>query len=943
MVQPFVINGSAVVIPGVYDTLRVADSLPAPAPAGRSMLVVGEAEEGVPGSLLDLKLNYFTDYPSVKDFYKSGPIVDAARMAFTRQPANIFGGQIQRLYVYKTNASTRASKSISSPANFGSIVASRYGEPGNFIKSQIKDAVTEVKPSKTFLYLPSPGAQAVSVSVSGVVSAISLLAAAGADALVTALGLVSGLSASGGAAEVSTTGAAMVADVSASGDVLTITRTSGGTFSVIAGISAGDVVYIPFGGTFAGTADANAGVYTVVSWSSTVISLRQLKHTNATATIAPVAFATGVGVVSAGVAADLKVWSPIVLSVSASTAVGAGASLELAGASAALFAVGDVMRAVDLVDMIDINSAATGSVVATAPAASRLSISLSNAVWATTPVAGDLVRIPRGSILAGAGSANVGSFVVKSASSQSLVLDSCYGLSTVPVSLVSFSGSMDDLQWAPGFVGSVDGARRLNSVSERQVFVDAVRSTDNLQFPTSPIGGSVALEIGYFNAAATAAVVSIDFNRVMTITPTGGSLTPVVVRLGKYASLQALVDFLNTQANISARVPDPLFKSLPTSALDEVTSVGILSTNAVSAFNGRIKKDYYAWVQFFLNNTSMLAFLAGAMALKAGLPTAEAVAGFLSGAALGGSANLDVQNALDAGLKIDVRFVNTLFSRDATYDVSDEITDTSSSYSIDSINAAVKAHVATAGGLKVKRERMGMTAFHGSFADAKVKVADISYEGCQMAFQMVRATDSDGNLTWMGPHMLSVAVAAGRAQAPLGTSMLRKPFAVNAVKHIGNLSYFDDTLAVDFDVEDDDMLEEAIVSGLMTFRSVPGFGVRMESPDLSTRSRVNDPQGWYWERVNVSFVMMEVRQTLRSTLDNFIGARTSDVSVGVVQTALINVLNSYVKIGALKRFSIDQLTNLGNGYQLKASVFPTEALEFIEVDLTVQRDLSTAA
>ena len=48
MVLPFQIDGATVIIPGVYDTLRVQSSLPSPVPAGRSILILGESDEGIP-------------------------------------------------------------------------------------------------------------------------------------------------------------------------------------------------------------------------------------------------------------------------------------------------------------------------------------------------------------------------------------------------------------------------------------------------------------------------------------------------------------------------------------------------------------------------------------------------------------------------------------------------------------------------------------------------------------------------------------------------------------------------------------------------------------------------------------------------------------------------------------------------------------------------------
>ena len=169
--------------------------------------------------------------------------------------------------------------------------------------------------------------------------------------------------------------------------------------------------------------------------------------------------------------------------------------------------------------------------------------------------------------------------------------------------------------------------------------------------------------------------------------------------------------------------------------------------------------------------------------------------------------------------------------------------------------------------------------------------------------------------------------------------MLRKSFAITDVKHIGNKSVFDDTFEFDFDPESQGQLTQAIESGLLTFALRLGAGVQLLSPDLSTRSRDNDPQAWVWERVNVLFVADEVRQTLRSVLENFIGRRTTDVTTSDVAKSVNDTLQSFVTNGALSSFSVNDIKSLGNAYDCKVAIRPTEALEFIIVEVTAERNV----
>ena len=97
MTLGFQIGGALAVIPATYSQFIVQDSLPSPTPAGRNVLLIGEAIEGIPSALLDPQLNFFTQYQDVLNYYKSGPIVDAARMLFSNQPGQAFGGSILSL------------------------------------------------------------------------------------------------------------------------------------------------------------------------------------------------------------------------------------------------------------------------------------------------------------------------------------------------------------------------------------------------------------------------------------------------------------------------------------------------------------------------------------------------------------------------------------------------------------------------------------------------------------------------------------------------------------------------------------------------------------------------------------------------------------------------------------------------------------------------------
>jgi hypothetical protein len=947
MTLPFVINGARAVIPAVYDFLRVKDNLPAPSPAGRNILLIGEATSGVPSSFLDLQLNYFTDYNSVLSYYKSGSIVDAARQVFSNQPSVVFGGSVNRLYIHKTNNTTRAEKVISSPANYGSIAAAVWDEDGNLIREQIKTSQAEVKPTATFAYLPLAGSTRIlKAVVSGKShSTTSLAAAAMPPAVVSALATaVTGqATVTGGTIRTVITGALVDAAVTAVGSVATLTLT-GANFS-LATVTAGDVMIIPQASGLIGAGVGNGGAFIVESVGASSVTARKLWSWNGSGVdgdyVAPeAASVTGLAAAdqSAYATAEFLFYSPIVIAVTETTDSGSGATLELSDSTGSNAAITAFIKYGSWLDLVSSNGTLVGDIRATV-ASSQLTLALTGTIWSSIPAVGEVIFIDATSPVAGASKENVGFYLVNSASSTSMTLVPVGGSSIAAVSSVAIAG-VQPVKYQAGFVTNAVGAFKIASAAENKVFIDASRSKDNSVWPTTPIGGNNVIEISFYNAAVTAAKLSIDYRRKLTVSFTGGSLSDITILTGKYRSIRELVEYINTLTGFSCRVVDQKYSGFLTSVLDEVTNIDILSATSSPSYIGRIKKDYYDWVQHFADNTQgLLAFAAGTMLLKCGLPAVETSVGYLAGATLGSTANADIQAGLDASLKINCSYVLPVFSRDAIYDIGDGLTDVLSSYDIASVHAAVKAHVATASSTLIKRERFGMLSFHGSFADAKNMCGVASYERTQMAFQMARAVGSDGNIAWFQPWMLGTCIATGRAQAVLGTSMLRKSFNVSDVKHIGNDSVYSATLVKDFEAEDQGELSDAIEAGLMCFKFNPGFGVQMVSPDLTTRSRMNDPQGWVWERSNVLFVLDEVRQVMRSVLENYIGNRTTDVVPAVVTSALQGVINSYISQGALKGGKVNFVQDLGNMYSCQVSLQPVEALEGIVIEVIAERGI----
>jgi hypothetical protein len=939
MTIAFSVGGSRVVTPGVYSVFKVQDSLLNVVASARNILLIGEATEGVPGNLLDPTTAYFSDYPTMQAFFTSGPMVDAARQLFTVQPSAVFTGSVGRVYAQQTNQATRAEKTISLPSAYGTVVATKFGESGNFVKSQIV-ASAEVLPAISCQVLP------LTVNVEAAVSGVK---AAGTAAMTFASveNFASNLATllSGKA----TVSGGTLKDVVATGSDLTLAVS--GTDAIVSSDTpwnnapqVGEVAIIPHSSGLKGSSDVNIGVYiikAVTTGSVTLEKVRQMDNTGTasaawvapeavsvpvTAGTAPFTYATG----------EIIFLEPVTVTVTEAAKEGAGASLELAASSGSLLGVAVLARMSARSNMLSAGNASFATVSATA-SADQLTVSLgAGAVWASIPKLGDVVHVPANSQVAGGSKQNVGLHIVLSSSPSTVVLKRLDGGSAAAVSSAAVAGNEAVLQAVPAVISSSVAAKKTTSSKEAQVSMNTLNTVSGERFPSDKIGGKVVLEISYTGSAAVAKV-SIDTNRRMKLVADTDEVTLPTL---KYPTLAALAEKISAQSDWAARVVDAGMSSASPAVLDMVEDVAAKSLTSEHVYAARIKNDWSAWSSFFAATVSIVDFVAGARATKAGLPAGESSQTFLANGAKGATSNADIQAALDAGLKIPTVQVLPLFSRDAYLDVADGLTEPESTYSIDSVHAALKAHVATGWSTAIRRERFGLASFFGSFEESKAKAQTLNYENVSMTFQLARATGSDGNAQWFLPWMLQCCMAAGRSQAILGTPLLRKSFNVLDVKHIPESSIYSDTLVREFDPASKAMLDEAIEAGLLTMGVVEGAGLRLVSPDLSTRSRVNDPKAWVYERNNVSFIFIEVIQTLRSVLENYIGERTTDVTTSEVASTVVNILASFVASGAIVSYNRSPLvTNLGNGYAVQVQVRPAEALEFISLDVTATRNL----
>lgn len=96
--------------------------------------IVGEAEGGAPGSSAGVLTYTSQDLASLISTYKSGPIVDAARLLTQPARDNRVPNGASILRIYKTNASTKSTLALSNGATtLFNISSANYGEDENLI------------------------------------------------------------------------------------------------------------------------------------------------------------------------------------------------------------------------------------------------------------------------------------------------------------------------------------------------------------------------------------------------------------------------------------------------------------------------------------------------------------------------------------------------------------------------------------------------------------------------------------------------------------------------------------------------------------------------------------------------------------------------------------------------------------------------------------------
>ena len=853
-------------IPGAYVKTSVITGASGLASSG-VVLIMGEAAGGPDYNEITLANNFFgpTALRKVTAMYTSGPIVDAftALSAPSNDPDIV--GTANTIYILKTNSGTQASAIVAGyVGNYGTFTALNYGVGGNLFNFTVTSINSEVPPQVTGNTVPAFGAplngDTFSIRLNGgAVDVITL--SSGSTGPVSPVESAAAQTAANAAYTSLNAMTAMPISATLDGQTLTPGVYSTGAAS-LAGSGAGTL-------TFNG-----AGVY-VIQTASTLV-------TGAGGT--PTMTLTG------GATAANIYWV-----VGSSATINSGFTGTFQGNVIADTSITDTLGGTVNGSMIALTGAVTLSAATIVTAqnspllnyAGSYGVLGSSAVTNTgfTVVNGNVGSSPTNSItgfppgvINGAAHNNIAELVTE----LNILLPAGIVASAGPSSSVVLTMNTESGPYASGFgqsfelIDSTPGdlaalglpSGLFTSSEEPGVEVQIINSTTGINeiFNVNP---NVSMTVGYQGTSGTLTINATT----LTTTVTGGTGSNLSIVLSQYTTISQLAAFINAQPGYSATA-SPSATSLPTSALDKVTAIGIASTETDTQ-PGRIKDSVYAF-QRQMNTSVALGFTATA---TAGLPQPGATV-YLAGGTLGPTKAIDIVNAIAQMAGIQVNIIVPLFSQDATKDITAGNTDPASTYTINAINELLKSHCIQYSTPALKRNRTAICSYNDTYANCKAQAQSLASYRIALTCQQITDVNSSGVnqlfLPWYG-----AATAAG---------MQAGGFYKSICNHLANVVSFTDP--VGFDSGDPDQVADALIAGLLILgQNTSGV------PWISDQTSYGLDQSFVYNSIQAVYLSdilaLDLAQTCQTAI---VGKSVADLSAASILSVIQQRFAYYKKL-----------------------------------------------
>lgn len=479
------------------------------------------------------------------------------------------------------------------------------------------------------------------------------------------------------------------------------------------------------------------------------------------------------------------------------------------------------------------------------------------------------------------------------------------------------------------WVSTSDAPAVIEAAQEYSVSLNAARQADGID-ETVTVGGDVVLTLGYKGTTGSAVIA----DGVLTITVVGGAgASPAAIQLADFDTINDLASYIGSLTGFTAAAATPTLGQESPLTLDEGTyAIG----STMGAATGRIKSDGAEFLSVINAQHPLVDVAAVTPATKlVGLPDVASMA-FLTGGSRGATANSDITGALTKMETIRCNFVVTLFSRDASLDVAEGLTDASSSYTIDSINTLLRAHCLKMSKKKARRPRLGFASCRATFKDAKRKAAQLASPRVAMFFQDVRDTNADGDLVQFQPWMAAVK-AAGMQAAGFYRPIVAKFVAISGA--LCALGGFDDQL--------DDDLEDALTSGLCPIVRDENGGYKWCS-DQTTWTR---DENFVFNSIQAMYVSDIIATSAAQRMElAFVGQSVADISAALAKTVFEGILADFKRLkltaasddGAQKGWKNMSIELTGGAMDINVEVKLAGALYFINIGFLATPVVQTA-
>lgn len=914
MAQRLTTRNGSTNIPGGYPNL-VAVNNASNIPGGGIICLIGEADAGPHWTLeADLTQNFYrpTQFASFRQKYISGRGVDGMYASINPSQDPKLGGAPQAVYFIKTNASDKAQAVLPKigGGTYQILADKSWGEYGNLISYASTVAQAEVVPTTGPLTLLVPNNTTdVSFRVDGGAAlSYQLTALDTPTATVAGINALAGVLATGGADRSILTVAGTLA-AAVSSFQMTLSRSIAWATTP----TVGDALFVPAASPMGGThASLQPSVAHVASSIDSVLKLNVSGAGGNAVTIQTV----GDAVAKAGTVAVVG----NAITVHFQDGVSQVSDFD------ALFAGGVSVTA--------------GKVFVTTPGTGAPILTIANDQWAATNLAGGLDE-------------NAGSYVVTSATSTTIVatklLDASGGAGalTAPVAVPAWNvlATTDARCFSPAVISlepgnPIDGAGKslevneltsstgrlsdlayqlntdkvtwisktgapvlIASGAEYQVSLFDARSLDSVsEFALTSvglpaIGGNVALLVGYSGTTATMTVTDTG----LTTTVTGGAGANLSILFKNFPTIADLVSYIASRPGYSAAVGSPeygtrapgSYKAGVVGYLDRVSGLGICTT--FGGQPGRVKADAREYFQA-VQGTALVqlgATTATNVPAVAGLP--DVASGFLAGGAKGGTTAAAFQAAIDAAKGLNFNFGCILIAQDATADIADGDTESSSTYVLENVIAYARAQAEALSTQFQRKFRQYFGGVMGSYKTVQRPLCVRQSTKGRLALCILDTTalGPDATSQLYQPWYQGVLAAAMQAAAFTGGIVHREPRQSGVSHRFG-----------DFDPNNRGDVEGALDSGILVVSrgaanptAVGSLGRWTWVSDQTCYIRDNS---FYANSIQAIFLGDLLQMSLAlGNEDGIVGDNSSDADAPLVKKLNEKLLDDNLKAGIL--------------------------------------------